>query len=244
MHGTSRSPKVCNVMGKSPRNTYSAQKMMPPNFNYIIINQGQSAVNSQSMMQLTGGAASLQNNLNSASAAAEGIIAGISGQLNSNILPMRKISITDTPRNNATPHGNFQTPTVVNHSKIEGGNLQNSQGPSVEVTPTNFLMQSNSHHGMQNLAISKHNSFYDECLRLNAGNTASALHNSRSSQNVRQSLSGANKNSSSSEQTSRERDQVALPSASSQQHVLMPPIPGRQTENNSAVRVKETPMLI
>ena len=37
----SRSPKVIySMIGKSPRNTNSATKMMPPNVNYIVINQG------------------------------------------------------------------------------------------------------------------------------------------------------------------------------------------------------------
>ena len=67
----------------------------------------------------------------------------------------------DTPKQG----GGFLTPMLVNKGA--------DQGPSMEVTPTNYLVGgvTNSGHHL----ISKHNSFFDECLRLNAGNTTAQV---------------------------------------------------------------------
>lgn len=96
--------------------------------------------------------------------ASEGVgINLIHGTSSSNAVPSRKIS-SNEPSKNSNPVGGFLTPTVMNKAE---GIVHNSPGrPSIEVTPTAFLNPQ---------PISKHNSFYDECLRLNTGNTASGL---------------------------------------------------------------------
>lgn len=132
----------------------------PPNFNYIVINQnGQPTSDFLNKIQL-GGNQSLGQMVNisseSNSSNNQNVASLLQPQIFNNGVPQKKKSSVETPKGQTA---GFLTPSVVN--KAEGG-INAPQTPSMEVTPTNYLV-GGSH-------LKKHNSFYDEWARLNANN--------------------------------------------------------------------------
>ncbi len=96
-----------------------------------------------------------------------GIVSSLNNATSNSLNPSgRRNPSGDTPKG----HTNFMAPP----SGSNKGNFSvqhHSQLPSIEVTPTSGTLLQGGAPIIQHHQISKHNSFYDECLRLNAGNT-------------------------------------------------------------------------